>query len=79
MITYEELKTALTDISNICRMTDCDRCPLMYKKYKKYNISLCLLKSYTPNNWLDEGIDSVRMQQFADRGAHLVEEGYIDE
>lgn len=40
MITYEELKTALIDISNISTQD---------------------------------------MQQFADRGAHLVEEGYIDE
>jgi hypothetical protein len=33
---------------------------------------------YTPNNWLDN-ISTQAMQRFADRGAHLVEEGYIDE
>lgn len=76
MITYDELKTALTDISNICRMTDCDKCPFMFDLNNNHR---CFLFSYTPNNWLDEGIDSDRMERFAARGAHLVEEGYIDE
>ena len=76
MINYDELKTALTDISNICRMTDCDKCPF---RRKIYNESQCMLNSYTPNNWMDEGIDNLTMQQFAARGAHMVEEGYIDE
>ena len=80
MITYDELKTALTDISNICRMTDCDKCPLAIDRGPGMpNDYVCLLKGYTPNNWLDEGIDNLKMQQFAARGAHLVEEGYIDE
>ena len=74
MITYEELKTALTDISNICRMTDCDKCPFCREIY---NVHRCMLFACTPNNWLDEGIDSDMMQQFADRGAHLVEWGDI--
>lgn len=78
MINYDELKTALTDISNICRMTDCYNCPLSYDNGRRYDCG-CLIKDYTPNNWLDEGIDNIKIQQFADRGAHLVEEGYIDE
>ena len=75
MITYNELKTTLTDISNICRMTDCARCPLAYG-YS--NSPFCTLKDYTPNNWLDN-LSDIEIKQFADRGAHLVEEGYIDE
>jgi hypothetical protein len=71
MINYDELKTALTDISNICRMTDCDLCPFL-------NDNGCKLHYYTANNWMDE-LSINDMQQFADRGAHLVEEGYIDE
>lgn len=78
MITYDELKTALTDIGNICRMTDCDKCPFAYEGHSPYGLG-CLIYDNTPNNWLDKGIDNSRMQQFADRGAHLVEEGYIDE
>ena len=77
MINYDELKTALTDISNICRMTDCDRCPFMYSKGPQYDYG-CMIHDYTANNWLDE-ISTQSMQQFADRGAHMVEEGYIDE
>ena len=76
MITYDELKTALTDISNICRMTDCDKCPFMIEIDNRHR---CILHSYTPNNWLDEGIDKNKIAAFAQRGAHLVEEGYIDE
>ena len=76
MITCDELKTALTDISNICRMTECDKCPFRREIYNDYQ---CILHSYTPNNWLDEGIDKIKIAAFAARGAHLVEEGYIDE
>ena len=76
MINYDELKTALTDISNICRMTDCDKCPFVIKG-SQYEYG-CMIMDYTPNNWLDN-ISTQTMQQFADRGAHLVEEGYIDE
>lgn len=75
MITYNELKTALTDISNICRMTDCLKCP--FGEQTK-NGGHCLLFSSTPNNWLDDMHDHA-VEQFASRGAHLVEEGYIDE
>lgn len=74
MINYDELKTALTDISNICRMTDCDKCPLMKPDYP---IGRCLLME-TANNWIDF-IPANKIEQFAARGAHLVEEGYIDE
>lgn len=77
MINYDELKTALTDISNICRMTECYNCP--FRRTNASDIIECILYTCTPNNWRDEGIDNTRMQQFADRGAHLVEEGYIDE
>lgn len=76
MINYEELKTALTDISNICRLTDCERCSFIIKE-AQYGYG-CILMDYTPNNWLDN-INTQDMHQFADRGAHLVEEGYIDE
>ena len=77
MINYDELKTALTDISNICRMTDCDRCPFVIKD-AQYGYG-CIVMDYTPNNWLDEGIDNTKIEQFAARGAYLVKEGYIDE
>lgn len=76
MINYEELKTALTDISNICRMTDCDKCPL---KRDVFNDWQCMLYNNTPNNWFDEGLSNTMVEQFAARGAHLVENGYIDE
>lgn len=77
MINYDELKTALRDISNICRMTDCNKCPMqVYSKYDNGNI--CVLHTYTPNNWT-ERLKSYNIQIFADRGAHMVEEGYIDE
>lgn len=75
MINYDELKTALTDISNICRMTECLKCP--FGEQTK-NGGHCLLFSSTPNNWLDN-ISTQAMEQFSDRGAHLFEEGYIDE
>lgn len=75
MITYDELKTALTDISNICRMTDCCRCALAYGVNDS---PFCTLKDFTPNNWMDNLSDG-EIDQFAKRGAHLVEEGYIDE
>ena len=75
MINYDELKTALTNISDICRMTECDKCPL---GYLTRNGGHCLLCSTTPNNWTDEMQDH-SIEQFAARGAHLVEEGYIDE
>ena len=75
MINYDELKTALTDISNICRMTECDKCSF---GYLTRNGGHCLLFSSTPNNWTDEMQDQ-SIEQFAARGAHLVEEGYIDE
>lgn len=75
MITYDELKTALTDISNICRMTECDKCPFEKGTYKGH---MCVLRSITPNNWIDE-MPEHAIEQFATRGAHLVEEGYIDE
>ena len=79
MIDYNELKTALTDISNICHMTECDKCPLAADRGLGIpNDYFCLLKGYTPNNWLDK-INATSMIQFAARGAHLVEEGYIDE
>ena len=79
MITYDELKTTLTDISNICRMTDCDKCPLVIDRGRGiHNDYVCLVKGYTPNNWIDE-IPEHAIEQFAARGAHLVEEGYIDE
>lgn len=71
MITYDELKTALTDISDICRMTNCVECPMC--KYEA-----CLLYTFTPNTWF-EHLTALDMQRFAERGAHLVEEGYIDE
>ena len=77
MIDYNELKTALTDISNICRMTDCDSCPFEYLKGPYYDHG-CIIYDYTANNWLDH-IGTQAMEQFAARGAHLVEEGYIDE
>ena len=76
MINYDELKTTLTDISNICRMTDCDKCPFVIKG-PQYEYG-CMIMDYTPNNWLDN-ISTQAMQQFADRGAHMDEEGYIDE
>ena len=76
MITYDELKTALTDISNICRMTECDKCPLNIAT--EYGWYKCTLMSCSPNNWTDE-LSRNNIQQFAARGAHLVEEGYIDE
>ena len=75
MITYDELKTALTDISNICRMSDCDKCPMNIVRNNWYD---CILCCHTPNIWLDN-INTTSMEQFAARGAHLVEEGYIDE
>lgn len=77
MINYDELKTALTDISNICRMTDCDRCPFVIDRGPKYDYG-CIIHDYTPNNWMDE-LSINDMERFAARGAHLVEEGYIDE
>ena len=77
MINYDELKTALTDISNICRMTDCDKCPMQaYSESDGGNV--CMLHTFTPNNWT-ERICGYNMEAFAARGAHLVEEGYIDE
>ena len=75
MIDYNELKTALTDISNICCMTDCDKCPFMLEIDNRHR---CILHSYTPNNWMDE-LSINDMERFAARGAHLVEECYIDE
>jgi hypothetical protein len=38
----------------------------------------CALFSSSPNNWLDN-ISNQDMELFAQWGAHLVEEGYIDE
>lgn len=77
MITYDELKTALTDISNICRLTDCDECPMqVYSKPDGGNI--CMLHTFTPNNWT-ERISGYNMKVFTDRGAYLVENGYIEE
>ena len=73
MITYDELKIALTDISNICRMTECSRCPLAYG-----DKHLCTLTEFTPNTWKENLSDS-EIDQFTSRGAYLVEEGYIDE
>lgn len=75
MITYDELKTALTDISNICHMTACDRCPLAYGDSSS---PFCTLKDFTPNNWPDN-LSDLEIKHFADRGAYLVENGYIDE
>lgn len=75
MINYDELKTALTDISNICRMTDCGGCPMRVVSTNKV---VCVLFDYTPNNWLDN-INPQIIDLFSQRGAHLVEEGYIDE
>lgn len=77
MITYDELKTALTDISNICRMTVCDRCPFVIDRSPKYDYG-CIIHDCTPNNWMDE-LSINDMERFVARGAHLVEEGYIDE
>lgn len=76
MINYDELKTALTDISNICRMTDCDKCPFARGLYNDYK---CVIFSFTPNNWFDDGMSNTMIERFAARGAHLVEGGYIDE
>lgn len=75
MIDYNELKTALTDISNICSMTDCARCPLAYGYG---NTPFCILNDFTPNNWTDN-LSDFEIKQFAARGAYLVEGGYIDE
>ena len=75
MINYDELKTALTNISDICRMTECARCPIAYGAR---DTPFCTLKDFTPNNWMDN-LTELEIKQFAARGAHLVEEGYIDE
>jgi hypothetical protein len=75
MITYDELKTALTDISNICRMTDCDKCQMGIRLTHGDH---CVLFSSSPNNWLDN-ISNQDMELFAQCGAQLVEDGYIDE
>ena len=77
MINYDELKTALTDISNICRMTDCNRCPFVIDAGPPHDYE-CILHDCTPNNWMSE-ISIHDMQRFAARGAHLVDGGYIDE
>lgn len=71
MINYDELKTTLTVISNICRVSVCTECPMCIG-------DVCVLYTFTPDTWLWH-ITTRDIEQFAARGAHLVEEGYIDE
>lgn len=74
MITYDGLLTELSHISDICSMTECHKCPFS----NLYNDGKCMFLSTTPNNWLDN-MSIQDLQQFAQRGAQLVEDGYIHE
>ena len=67
MISYKELKEALTDISYICKMTDCEVCPMRFEDNRGLH---CALHVYTPNNWTDE-IGNDQFEIFAKRGEQL--------
>lgn len=70
MISYKELKQALQEINYICSLTECEKCAMCVNEGNK---TICALKAYTPNNWLDI-IGNEKIEMFVKRGEQLGDE-----